>query len=300
MKNKFNDDLDALFQLPLAEFIGARKTLANRLKKEGRPDEAERVKLLAKPSVSAWTVNQLYWQQRDAFDRLIATGQRFRKAQATGKVAEMRDALSARRESLLELSDVATTLLRDAGNNPSLETIRRITTTLEALSALSSPGDGPTPGRLSQDVDPPGFESFASFVPSPTTKPEKPPAVKKPLHTSKKTSPSAQLEKARQARIAVAKVALQNAKKALMAARNKAQSLEAENKKAGAVAKDAERERRQAEMHLKQAAAVAEATSQRARSIATKCDEATHLFEDAKRAVDNATKELEALFREEP
>ena len=32
--------------------------------------------------MTAWTVNQLYWKQRDAFNRLIETGERFRKAQA--------------------------------------------------------------------------------------------------------------------------------------------------------------------------------------------------------------------------
>ncbi len=151
LKPKIDDDVDSLFRLPLAEFIGARKTLAARLKKDGRAADAERVKLLAKPSISAWAVNQLYWQHREAFDRLIATGQRFHKAQTSGKVADMRAALEARRETLLELSDLATTVLRNADHNPSPETLRRVTTTLEALSAyasISDPGsDRPTPGR---------------------------------------------------------------------------------------------------------------------------------------------------------
>ena len=163
---KLDDDIDALFRLPLTEFIGARKALAARLKKEGRASEAERVKLRAKPPISAWTVNQLYWQHRQAFDRLITTGQRFHKAQTSGKVADMRAALDARREALSQLSDLATALLRQAGHNPSLDTVRRVTTTLEAISAYASTSDGPTAGRLTQDVDP-GFESFASFIPRP-------------------------------------------------------------------------------------------------------------------------------------
>src|SRR5258708_3851277 len=40
------DDVDALFRLPLPEFTGARNTLAARLKKSGRGDEAFRVKAL--------------------------------------------------------------------------------------------------------------------------------------------------------------------------------------------------------------------------------------------------------------
>lgn len=50
---KLNDDVDALFKLPLAEFIDARNTLARQLKQSGRADDANLVKTVAKPSVSA-------------------------------------------------------------------------------------------------------------------------------------------------------------------------------------------------------------------------------------------------------
>src|SRR3977135_544347 len=129
---KLDDDIDALFKLPLTEFISARKALAARLKKNGLVSEAEGVKALAKPSISAWTANQLYWRHRETFYELIATGQRFHKAQSTGKLVRMRGALDARREALLHLRDLATEALRDAGHNPSLDILRRISTTLEA------------------------------------------------------------------------------------------------------------------------------------------------------------------------
>src|SRR5918995_2445003 len=106
--NTLDDDVDALFRLPLAEFTGARNTLAARLKKSGRGDEAVLVKALVKPSISAWAVNQLYWNHRDAFDRLIASGERFHRAQTSrlaAKVADMRAALDARREALTHLAD---------------------------------------------------------------------------------------------------------------------------------------------------------------------------------------------------
>src|SRR6266850_7664125 len=143
-KGKLEDDVDALYGLPLAEFTAARNTLAARLKKAGRGDmggEADFVKALVKPSISAWAVNQLYWKHRAAFDRLIATGERFRQAQSSRlarKVADMRGALDGRREALSHLSDLATALLRNAGHSSTPETIRRITTTLEAISAYAS------------------------------------------------------------------------------------------------------------------------------------------------------------------
>src|SRR6476620_8060357 len=127
-KGGLENDLDALFKLPAAEFTAARNALAVQLKKGGRRDESDRVKALAKPSITAWAVNQLYWQHREAFDRLIATGQRFRQAQTSsraGKIADMREALDARREVLLHLSDLAAALLRDAGSSPTPETIHR-------------------------------------------------------------------------------------------------------------------------------------------------------------------------------
>jgi hypothetical protein len=314
---KLDEDVDALFRLPLTEFIGARKTLAARLKKDGRADDAERVKLLAKPSISAWAANQLYWQHRQAFDRLIATGQRFHKAQTSGRVADMREALDARREALSQLSALATTLLRDAGHSPSLDTIRRITTTLEAMSAYASISDGPTPGRLTHDVDPPGFESFASFIPSAgaTKRTEKPAEVSrsktsggaatKTRQEATRAGEVSRLEASRQARIAAAKVSLQNARKSLTAARAKAQSLEAAKKKADAVAKEAEKRRREAEKQsreveerFKRASAASEDAAKRARTVAVELHEATKALDEARRSVENATKELESLFRE--
>ena len=305
---KRDDPIDALFKLPLTEFIGTRKKLAAQLKKDGNADEAERVKALAKPPVSAWTVNQLYWTHREEFDELLATGQRFRKAQTSGKMANMREALDGRREALSQLSDLATEILRDAGHNPSLDTLRRITTTLEALSSYESLSDGLTPGRLTQDVDPPGFDSFGSFVPSAAKAKRAPdppkvsPAKKSVTASSKPQSRTAAAEatqrEERQARINAAKVSLQGAKKSLAAARAMTKSLEAAQKRAEAVAKEAEKQRRQAEERFKKASAASEDAIERAQSIAAELTEATQALREAERTVEKATRELEASFRE--
>jgi hypothetical protein len=159
---------DALYQIPLAEFTPARNALVTRLKKGGKPEDAARVKGLIKPSIPAWAVNQLFWHHRSAFDALIAIGERFRRAQAEqikGQPADIRGPLEERRESLAALSRIAATALRDAGHNPTPDTMRRITSTLEALSVSSSLPDTPRAGRLVDDVDPPGFEALAALVP---------------------------------------------------------------------------------------------------------------------------------------
>jgi len=301
---KRDDPIDALFRLPLAEFIGARKELAARLKKTGYTDEADHVKALAKPSISAWTVNQLYWNHRDEFDELISTGQRFRKAQASGKMVNMREALDARREALAQLSNLATEVLTDAGHNPSLDVLRRITTTLEALSSLASFSADSTPGRLTQDIDPPGFDSFGSFTPGAvtTSRAPKPQAVKpskKPAPVPTKTTVDAKRDHdTRQAKINAAKASLQNAKKALTAAQAQKRSVEAAQKRAEAAAKEAEKQKFHVEERLKKATASAAEANERVESIAAELGEANDALDDAKRAVENATKNLEASFRD--
>ena len=306
-------DLDALFKLPLAEFTGARNALAARLKKSGRGDEAVVIKALAKPPVSAWAVNQLYWNHRVAFDRLIASGERFHKAQKSGKTADMRTALDARREALADLSDLATSLLGDSRHNPSLDTIRRISSTLEAMSAMSgraSRADAPRPGRLTEDVDPPGFESFGSFVPAAgvarTTKvPPRSTSSQKTntVTTTARRKPAPghdvrQLEEARKAKIAAARVALQDAKRSLSQARSRAQSLEAAQNKADAEAKKAEKQLRQAEESLVKAKAASEETVKRARRLADEVEDAASEVDGAELTVEKASRELEKLFGE--
>ena len=300
MKNNLDDDINSLFRLPLAEFTSARNTLAARLKKEGRPNDADRVKLLAKPPISAWTVNQLYWTHREAFDELLRTGKRLRpgqKLRLAGKVAGMRDSLDARREALVHLSELATELLQDAGSNPSPDTLRRITTTLEAMSACALLPNGPTPGRLTQDLDPPSFDSLASLMSGAIAVEDDEPPPIAPSRKSLTTANVRRLEEVRRAKIADAKVSLQDAKKSLSDARARAQSLESAQKKANAEVKDAEKYRREVEALLEKATAGSDDAVRRARGVTDELGEVGKTIDDAKRAVEVATKELELLLR---
>jgi hypothetical protein len=313
-KPELDDDLDALFKLPLAEFTDARNTLAARLKKSGRGDEAALVKALAKPPVSAWAVNQLYWNHREAFDRLIASGERFHKAQTSAaKAGDTRGTLDARREALTHLSDLSESVLRDAGHNASLDTARRITSTLEAMSVYASRSDAPRPGRLTDDADPPGFDSLASWIPTGMAMPKKEPPrlTPSPAPSSKSGSASKnmprkvapddgvrKLEEIRKAKIAAAKVSLWDATKSLNEARAKAQSLEAAQKKADAEVKKAEKHRRDAESSLEKAKAASDDAARRARNLAEEVEEAVSAVDDAQRTVEKTCQELESMVRE--
>ncbi len=319
MKNKLDQDLDELFQIPLSDFIGARNALASRLKKAGRADEANLVKTIAKPSVSVWTVNQLYWRHRDEFDQLISAGQRFRRAHTTrtAKASELTGALGARREALDRLSTLAANLLRQAGHNPTLETMRRIATTLEAMSAYAALPDDQAAGRLTVDLDPPGFESLAPFIRAvPTTRRvEAAPQVRGSSPTLKEgavhreqarsgstharpdspTIKATRNEDKHRARLATAKATLINAKKSLVEARTKAQSLAAAQKKAEAEVKIAEQQKREAEQRFKQASTASAESSVRAQNLAREAERAARTLADAERAVERAANELDSL-----
>jgi hypothetical protein len=305
-------EIDALFQLPLAEFTAARNALASRLKKSGHAEQADAVKGLQKPPISAWAVNQLFWKHRGAFEKLLDAGQKFRTAQAaqlSGRSADIRGPLEARREALADLSKRAAQVLRDAGNSPSPDVMRRITTTLEALSTYGGLQGTPQPGRLSDDVDPPGFETLAALVPrvgaGGATGPSRvlPFQHLAPKKKSRagKTDPKEQ-EAERKAQLAHAKAAVQQGEHGLRDERKDAEHAEALLKRAAARAKETERESRELEKEkaaidrrYEKAVTEAEAARQQARAVAERAEAAAQAVEDAERELEKARRELNAL-----
>lgn len=296
-------DLDALFQLPLAEFTAARNALAGRLKKDGLADEADQVKALAKPPVSAWTVNQLFWRHRREMDALLEAGERFRKAQAAqlaGKASDLRQLLEARRETLATLSREAGNILRTSGHAATPDTMRRITTTLEALASYGATPDAPQAGRLTDDVDPPGFEALAALVPrsggnkpaatEPRVLPFRPDRMT--AKGGKRKSGAEENEQARKARIAAAKQALRDAEAALKEARRDAGRAEGALKDAAARAKSAEKVKADAEARFEKAAAEAESASKEARRVAREAEDAAQAVTDAERQLEKAKEAL--------
>jgi hypothetical protein len=267
-----DDELDEVFKVPLAEFTIVRNALAARLKKEGNKAESERVKSLAKPSVSAWTVNQLYWKHREQFNQLIAAGERFAQAHASqlsGTPADTRGPLEARREALSSLARLADTLLREAGHSPASDTMRRITTTLEALSASSSLIDARRVGRLTEDIGPPGFDLFAALIPGGGG-----------VHTSAKSATILPSESP----------AIEESKAALEAAERKLRETQTRVQEGIAHAEDTDRSRRDAEEHLKKATAAAEHAYARLRSLHESLAEAERQVEKARQKWERLTK----------
>ena len=302
-------EIDALFKLPPVEFTAARNALAAKLKKGGDAAAADRVKALGKPSISVWIANQLYWRHRKAFDRLLAAGEQFRKAQAAqlaGKPGDLRGSLDARRETLSELTRHAAEILRDTGHPPSPDTMRRVMTTLEALATYGEQPDAPQPGRLTADVDPPGFEALAALVPRaghrasaaadkprviPFSQPKAEPARRKAVDTKEEER---RREAERRAKEAAARKELRDAERALADARRDAERARAAMKTAAAAAKAAEKAKAALEAKFEKLSAAADAARQDARRVASEAEEAAQAVDDAERTVQKARAAVDA------
>ena len=304
------DEVDALFKLPLGEFTPARNALAARLKKAGQQAMADAAKAVPKPSVAAWVVNQLYWRHRGPFDRLIEAGDRFRQvqsAQQTRSSAGVREQLEARREAQAALVRIAADVLRDGGYSGTRDMLRRVTSTLEALSTYGSLPDAPRAGRLTAELEPPGFDMVAVLLPlsGETRREAAPPAATRPVgaeHAPKlahrKDAPHAAARRGEEERrrlAAAAKAAIREAELALRAALMRAERTAATREIAARRAKDSERRRAEIEKQLAKVVTEADAARERVREAEANAQQAAQAAEGAERALELARRRLEQL-----
>ena len=306
------DDIDGLFQLSPPEFVAARNALAAQLKKSGRDDVAGRVRSLPKPSISAWTVNQLYWKHRAAFEKLLATGERVRQAQASrlaGKGADLHRVLNERREELSAMSKLAVEILQRSSGAAPAGVMRRITASLEALSAYGTLQGAPQAGRLVEDVDPPGFDALAALVPrlgddSRAASPSKVLAFQKeakvPTKGKTRVETAKLKEEQRRAALAAARAAKQEASRAVVSARRVAQHAQDALKKAATHAKETEDTMVATEARLQKVASLAHEARQKARRAAVEAESAAQAAEEAERTLEKTTRELSKLEVEKP
>src|SRR3954451_5770403 len=122
---------DDLYGAPFDEFIARRDAAVRDLRREKRREEADAVKSLRKPALSAWAVNQLARRERDAVDGLLAAGAALR--QARGGDA-LRDATHEERDAVADLAARAAELLRGEGQGGAEKTETELRETLHAAA----------------------------------------------------------------------------------------------------------------------------------------------------------------------
>lgn len=134
-----------LYGLPPEEFTAARNAAAAEAKSSGDAELAAAVKVLRKPSVGAWLLNQLVRQHGDEVEQVLELGARLRAAQGTLGAAELRALDTQRRALTRAVAGQAVSIGRSAGRSVSSavaaaveETLRSAMVDTEAGRALSS------------------------------------------------------------------------------------------------------------------------------------------------------------------
>jgi hypothetical protein len=231
-------ELDALYALPPAEFTAARNDLARRLKQAGQDDASDVVKSLRKPTVPLWAVNQLARRNPEGVEALLGTSDRLRSAQEAalrgGESAALREATSAERGTLKELTQQADELLREAGHTASGD---RVAATLRAAALTPEGQKLLRQGRLTEELQSSGFDAFAGMeIPAQRAKAK--PKVPSPAQQRRRDERERKLrERAAKLRgeaaqagreLAQAEAALERARKLAERAEDKAGRAEAE------------------------------------------------------------------------
>jgi hypothetical protein len=128
-----------LYGLPLDRFVSERGVLAKALRAEGDKEEAALVAALRKPSVAAWTVNQLIRTQRRAVEAVFEAGDEVKRAQSEllagqGSARVLREAAGRERRAVDEVTEVARGFLSSEGHEPTPATLDRVSMTLHAAA----------------------------------------------------------------------------------------------------------------------------------------------------------------------
>jgi hypothetical protein len=294
-------ELDTLFQAPFAEFVGTRNGLAARLKKEGRDEESARIRGLAKPSFTAWLVNQLYWGARRDLDAFLKAADRVRtgeKALLEGrKGAGQGDAAEDRRRTLDQLVARATARAAEEGTPLSPALTERLRTTLDAIGAYGSAAQRHARGRLQEDLDPPGFAALASLGAGEASvggRRSAPPVPPK-LHLVR-SAPHPKLAEAR-TRVGDAEADAARAQDAAAAAADAERRARALSDQAQTRLSDAERAVKSAKAEAEAAAAALRSRQAEARTAASAATAAVKALEKAREALERLDRPSDSQSR---
>jgi hypothetical protein len=141
---------DELYGLSPAEFTAARDDQARQARASGQRDEAAAIKKLARPTASAWLVNQLARTAPDAIARLVAVGAALEEAQRNLVGERLRELSTERRQAINDLLPRAVDIASQAGQPASAATMGEVRGTLEAALADAGARAAVQSGRLTK------------------------------------------------------------------------------------------------------------------------------------------------------
>jgi hypothetical protein len=126
---------DELYGLLPGEFTAARDEAARAARAAGRRDDAAAIRKLARPTTSAWLVNQLSRAATGQLARLIELGEALQEAQRTLAGDRLRQLSTERRQVVGDLLTVAGGLADRADQQASPAVLEEVRATLEAALA---------------------------------------------------------------------------------------------------------------------------------------------------------------------
>jgi hypothetical protein len=243
--------------LPLEEFTSSRNDLARRLAKAGRRDAADEIKKLPKPSVPVWTANQLARREPGEVRALLRSAEDLRKAQQRALSGKGADDLAKRvddqRHAVRALARLGRDILAAEGRSVSDAIVDRIAKTLEAAALDDGSRFLLRAGRLTDELEPPGFDALMGMAVSAGTK-----------------QGTAAKSVTKREQVADARRRLQEARQEARTTGRAAADAEGEAERTEAAAADARRE---------------------AEAARTRADEAEQAVEDAERALRDAQRD---------
>jgi hypothetical protein len=141
---------DELYALPPADFTAARDELARQARSAGDREAAAQIRKLARPTVSAWLVNQLVRAAGPQMSRLYETGQSLHDAQRELAGDRLRELSAQRRQVIAELLPEASRLAAAAGVSVSPAAADEVRVTLEAALADANARTAVRSGQLTR------------------------------------------------------------------------------------------------------------------------------------------------------
>jgi hypothetical protein len=170
-------DIDRLYAASRDAFVAERGALVKKLRASGEREEAAEVATLRKPTLVAWTVNQLAHTRRRDVDLLLDAGKRIIDAQQTSISEGGRKELDAAQTSLrTAVNGLAASAGELLGPDASTNTLTRVAETLRTAATSPTGRELLARGRLTEELSETGWEIVAGFTPPPKTdrpKPEK-------------------------------------------------------------------------------------------------------------------------------
>lgn len=237
-----NAALDELYGGPFDSFVLLRREISARLRGSGNASAARLVAQAAKPTRTAWALNQVARAHPDIIAAIVRLREAAATEQKTGDAQTIRDGVRRYRDAVGVAVRAARSTLAADGIALSPTQARRLSETVQALSTDQNEREKLASGRLTRDVE--VEDLFAGVEVSEAARP---PKGRAPIDEVKGSKAHAEAAREREAERLRVERERQERERAVEEARAHVTSLERAVDDARKISMEAEREARRAQ-----------------------------------------------------